>query len=131
MLAFSVGLSLYLGWFVPVGVALYWTASNLFAVVQLYGLNFAINPRKYIDYEKLGDSRQKLEELEHLGRGGDRKAARALAVRERALEGTRLKSIPKKSMDMPLSPMPAFTASITPISSRSCSARGRMEARGL
>ncbi len=63
---------------------MYWTASNLFAVVQLYGLNFAITPRKYIDYEKLGDSRQKLEELEHLGRGGDRKAARALAVRERA-----------------------------------------------
>ena len=84
VLAFSVGLSLYLGWFVPVGVALYWTASNLFAVVQLYGLNFAITPRKYIDYEKLGDSRQQLEELEHLGRGGDRKAARALAVRERA-----------------------------------------------
>lgn len=84
VLIFSVGLSLYLGWFVPVGVAVYWISSNLLAVVQLYGLNFAINPRKYIDYERLNDSRRKLEELEQLGRGGDRKAARALAARERA-----------------------------------------------
>ena len=50
MMAFSVGLSLYLGWFVSVGVALYWVASNLFAVVQLYLLNWAINPKDYVDY---------------------------------------------------------------------------------
>ena len=31
----SVGLSLYLGWLVPVGVAIYWVASNLMAVLQL------------------------------------------------------------------------------------------------
>lgn len=67
VMAFSVGLSLYLGWFVPVGVALYWTASNLFAVLLLYLLNAVINPRKYINYEKLNDSKEKLSELENLG----------------------------------------------------------------
>ena len=36
MMILSVGLSLYLGWFVPAGVALYWIASNIFAIVQLY-----------------------------------------------------------------------------------------------
>ena len=38
-MALSVGLSLYLGAFVPAGVALYWIASNLFAIAQLYILN--------------------------------------------------------------------------------------------
>ena len=51
MMAFSVGLSLYLGWFVPAGVALYWIASNLFAILQQYLLNWAINPKDYVDYE--------------------------------------------------------------------------------
>ena len=36
MLALSVALSLYLGWFVPVGVAVYWIVSNLLAIVMLY-----------------------------------------------------------------------------------------------
>ena len=38
MLVLSVSLSLYLGTFVPAGVALYWTASNLFAIFQIYKL---------------------------------------------------------------------------------------------
>ena len=33
MLILSVALSLYLGWFVPVGVAVYWIASNLLSIV--------------------------------------------------------------------------------------------------
>lgn len=67
MMAFSVGLSLYLGWFVSVGVALYWTASNLFAVAQLYLLNWAINPKKYVDYEALEKSKKELEALGNIG----------------------------------------------------------------
>lgn len=67
MLAFSVALSLYLGWFVPVGVALYWVASNLLSIVQLYLLNLAINPKKYVDYDELEKSKAALAELEHLG----------------------------------------------------------------
>lgn len=72
MMAFSVGLSLYLGWFVSVGVALYWVASNLFAVVQLYLLNWAINPKDYVDYEALEQSKKELQAIGSLG-GAQRK----------------------------------------------------------
>lgn len=64
MLLLSVGLSLYLGFFVPAGIALYWVASNLFAIVQLYALNVVIPPKKYVDYEELEASRKELAELE-------------------------------------------------------------------
>lgn len=64
---FSVALSLYLGWFVPVGVALYWIASNIMAIIQLYILNYFINPKKYVDYEKLEKSKHALEELGNVG----------------------------------------------------------------
>ena len=59
----SVGLSLYLGFFVPAGIALYWVASNLFAILQLYLLNMAIPPKKYVDYEELEASRKELAQL--------------------------------------------------------------------
>ena len=63
MSALSVGLSLYLGFFVPAGIALYWIASNLFAIAQLYLLNMAIPPKKYVDYEALESSREELAQL--------------------------------------------------------------------
>lgn len=66
-MAFSVGLSLYLGWFVPVGVAVYWSASNLMSVVQLYILNWCINPRKYVDYDELERTKKELKELGSVG----------------------------------------------------------------
>ena len=69
MLAFSVLLSLYLGMFVPAGVALYWVASNLFAIIQQYFMNMAINPAKYVDYEALESTRNELKSLS----GGDKK----------------------------------------------------------
>lgn len=84
VLIFTVGLSLWLGWFVPVGVAVYWTASNLFAIVQLFMLNIVINPKKYIDYEKLNDSKQRLNELEQIGKSRKKSFGTALARRERA-----------------------------------------------
>lgn len=67
MLILSVGLSLYLGFFVPAGIALYWVASNLLAIVQLYALNAVIPPKKYVDYEALEESRKELQLLESLG----------------------------------------------------------------
>lgn len=67
MMALSVGLSLYLGFFVPAGIALYWVASNLFAIAQLYLLNLAIPPKKYVDYAELEASREELAMLESLG----------------------------------------------------------------
>ncbi|MBQ9827344.1 MAG: membrane protein insertase YidC, partial [Lachnospiraceae bacterium] len=65
---FSVALSLYLGWFVPVGVALYWICSNLFAILQLYLMNAFIRPRRFVDYEKLEESRARLAELQSIGK---------------------------------------------------------------
>ena len=56
----SIGLSLYLGFFVKTGVGIYWTFSNLFSVLQLYFLNIIMNPKKYIDYEALEKSREEL-----------------------------------------------------------------------
>ncbi len=74
MMAFSVGLSLYLGFFVPIGVGLYWVVSNLVSILQLYFLNFIINPKKYVDYEALEESRKRLEDLKTYGGGKKKKA---------------------------------------------------------
>lgn len=64
---FSVGLSLFLGAFVPVGVGIYWIFSNLFSLLQQFILNIFINPKDYIDYEKLNKTRKELFELENIG----------------------------------------------------------------
>ena len=72
MLVLSVGLSLYLGAFVPAGVALYWTASNLFAILQQWLLNIYINPKKYVDYEELEKTRSELKELNNLNKKNKR-----------------------------------------------------------
>lgn len=63
MLILSVGLSLYLGMFVPAGVALYWTVSNLLAILQQWLLNIFINPKKYVDYEELESTGNELKEM--------------------------------------------------------------------
>lgn len=62
----SVGISLYLGIGVPAGIAVYWIASNLFSIIQMYLLNAAINPKKYVDYDALEASRRALAEIEKL-----------------------------------------------------------------
>ena len=87
MLVISVGLSLYLGLFVSAGVGLYWIASNLFSVVQMYLLNRAIPPAKHVDYPELEKSRAALAEIEALD-GGKKKGFSLrrdpLAKREKA-----------------------------------------------
>lgn len=83
MMLLSVGLSLYLGWFVPVGVAVYWVASNLMAIVQLYLLNWTINPKDYVDYDALEDSKKKLERLSNIGDAKKRHFWDAESKRER------------------------------------------------
>lgn len=72
MMILSVGLSLYLGVFVTAGVALYWTASNLMAVLQQWLLNIFIDPKKYVDYEALEASRRDLKELQDLSKNNRR-----------------------------------------------------------
>lgn len=59
----SVGLSLYLGFFVPAGVGVYWMYGNLTAILQLFFLNAIISPKKYIDYEELEKSKTALEKV--------------------------------------------------------------------
>ena len=68
-MAISVGLSLYLGFFVPAGIGLYWIASNLISIAQMYLLNMAINPKNFVDYAELDKSRTALEEMESLAGG--------------------------------------------------------------
>lgn len=68
----SVGISLYLGTGVPAGIAVYWVAGNIFAILQMYAFNAIISPKKYVDYEQLEASRKALEELEMLDAGNER-----------------------------------------------------------
>lgn len=65
-MVFSVGLSLYLGFFVQVGVAIYWISSNLFSIIQILLLNWIINPQNHIDYNRLEKSQKKLKALENI-----------------------------------------------------------------
>lgn len=82
-MALSVGLSLYLGWFVPLGVAMYWVFSNLFAIAQTMILNKVINPKKYVNYVELEESRKRLREIEALQPDKNSEQARANARREK------------------------------------------------
>ena len=72
MVVLSVGLSLYLGFFVPAGVALYWTFSNLSAIVLQWLLNIWIDPKKYVNYEELENDRKELKELSSLDKKSKR-----------------------------------------------------------
>ena len=65
-MAFSVALSLYLGFFVSIGVGFYWSCSNLLSVVQLILLNIWINPKHYIDYEALEARKEELKKAREL-----------------------------------------------------------------
>lgn len=68
-MAISVGLSLYLGFFVPAGIGIYWMASNLLSIAQMYLLNMAIDPKKYVDYAELDKSREAMAALEEMAGG--------------------------------------------------------------
>lgn len=67
IMALSIALSLYLGLFVPSGTALYWIASNLMSVGVMYLLNALINPKKYVDYAALEESRKALADAKAFG----------------------------------------------------------------
>lgn len=66
---FSIAISLALGAFVPMGVGIYWIASNLLTIVQQVILNIVMPPKKYVDYEALAKSKQELAEIEGLSVG--------------------------------------------------------------
>ena len=83
-LTLSVGLSLYLGAFVPSGMGLYWVVSNLLSIVQMYLLNFFIDPKKYIDYRALSESRKELSEMQSMVREKDNKRPKEVIEKEKA-----------------------------------------------
>ena len=66
---FSIAISLALGVFVPIGVGIYWIASNLLTILQQVLLNAVMPPRKYVDYDALEKSKQELAEIEGLSVG--------------------------------------------------------------
>ncbi len=66
IMAISVALSLYLGLGVPSGIAFYWILGNVTSIIQMYLLNIAINPKKYVDYVALEESRKALADLKSL-----------------------------------------------------------------
>ena len=76
--AFTVGISLYLGYFVPAGVALYWICSNLFTILQQLLLNKLIDPKKVVDYQALEQTREELNKLKGLGASTDPKEDKRL-----------------------------------------------------
>ncbi len=63
---FSIAISLFLGFFVSLGVGIYWIFSNLFSILQQAVLNVVMKPSKYIDYEELEKSKKELEEINSL-----------------------------------------------------------------
>ncbi len=79
----SVGLSLYLGFLVNGGVAMYWTVGNLLAVVQLYILNACINPKKHIDYQALAESRAELDKVEQYHKSAKSQMSKEDQLREK------------------------------------------------
>lgn len=80
----SVGLSLYLGLFVAAGIGLYWIAGNVFATLQIYVLNFFINPRKHIDYEDLEASRKELSKISSAEKSAKKERTKEEILREKA-----------------------------------------------
>ncbi len=63
----SVAISLILGAFVSVGVALYWIFSNLMTILVQLICNLIMPPKKYVDYGDLAESRKELDKLDSMG----------------------------------------------------------------
>lgn len=82
-LLLSVGISLYLGFFVEAGIGFYWTVSNLASVLVMYLLNFLINPKKYIDYEALAESKAELNKMTQYMKSNNKEVDQEVLVREK------------------------------------------------
>lgn len=60
----SIGISLFLGSYVAMGVGLYWAASNLFSILVQLWCNATIKPQSRVDYPALIKSKEDLRKLE-------------------------------------------------------------------
>ncbi len=63
--AISIGLSLYLGFFVVTGVVIYWIVSNILTIIQQLILNYIIDPNKYVDYNLASETTRSLNEMKN------------------------------------------------------------------
>lgn len=96
-MTFSVVLSLYLGFFVSIGVGFYWSCSNILSVVQLVLLNIWINPKHYVDYEALEKSKEELQKAkEFMAAGHKEDGKNPYRDREKADYKKFLKTMNKK-----------------------------------
>ncbi len=83
-LLLSVGLSLYLGFFVPGGVGFYWVISNLMSIILMYLLNYFINPQKYIDYRALEESKNELARVtQYAAKANERRSSELVSLEKR------------------------------------------------
>lgn len=73
---FSIAISLCLGAFVPLGVGIYWIASNLMSIAQQLLLNVLIDPEKYVDRQDLEASKQELAAITGLDEGASKENKR-------------------------------------------------------
>ncbi len=62
MAIFLTAFSTYFAFIVPAGVGFYWILGNVIAIFTLYLLNWMYDPKKYIDYEALEESKKALSE---------------------------------------------------------------------
>ncbi len=60
----SIGISLFLGSYVAMGVGLYWAASNFFSILVQLWCNATIKPQSRVDYPALIKSKEDLRRLE-------------------------------------------------------------------
>ena len=60
----SIGISLFLGSYVGMGVGLYWAASNVFSILTQLWCNVTIVPKSRVNYSELYKSRKELQDLE-------------------------------------------------------------------
>lgn len=97
-MAFSVGLSLYLGFFVSIGVGFYWICSNLLSVLQLVLLNIWINPRHYIDYEALENSKEELRKVRAFMTPGEKTGHRGPYAKKEKADYKRFLKAPNKKI---------------------------------
>lgn len=68
MAIFLTAFSTYFAFIVPAGVGFYWILGNVIAIFTLYLLNWMYDPKKYIDYEALEESKKALAESQGVGK---------------------------------------------------------------
>lgn len=82
VMIFSICLSLFLAVFVTKYVVFYWICSNLMSAIQVFVLNFFINPKKHIDYEDLENSKKELDTIKEQNAKIKTKRNKELVLRE-------------------------------------------------